>query len=351
MISNPNMKRTVALLLALVAILPACGDDDSGDGGTEAEAEASGSDTTSGPDATSAPAGGHSSGAAGGPVTVEHSFGTTVVEGVPERIVSLDGQWTDVMVALEAPLVGAATDPDVDGGRYPWQDGIPEGVEPIEVTDAVPVEAVAALRPDLVVVSWAATDEATYDLLSQVAPTIPMLGDAPVDRWQDMAAVAGDVLGRPDEAAALVDEVDQLLADVAAELPGLEGRTYAMANYVPGDKVYVVADPEDGAATFFRQLGVEIDPELLDMAESGSRDRLELSLEQVGLLDADLLVLLTNGADPAEIPGYESLPAVRSGAVAVLDLAEVVGLSTPSPLSIPYSLDAMRPALEALAAA
>jgi iron complex transport system substrate-binding protein len=344
------MKRTVALLLALVTLLPACGgDDDSGDGGVEAEA--SGGETTNGADTTSAPAGGHSSGEVGGPITVEHSYGTTVVEGVPERIVSLDGQWTDVLVALDAPLVGAATDPTVDGGRYPWQDGIPEDVESIEVTDAIPVEAVAALQPDLIVVTWAVTEQATYDLLSQVAPTIPMLGDAPVDRWQDIAAVAGDVLGRPDEGAALVDEVDRLIAEVTAELPGLEGRTYAMANYVPGDKIYVVADPDDGASTFFRQMGIEIDPELVDMAESGSRDRLELSLEQVGLLDSDLLVLLTNGVDPAEIPGYESLPAVRSGAVAVLDLAEVVGLNTPSPLSIPYSLDAVRPALEALAAA
>jgi iron complex transport system substrate-binding protein len=40
---------------------------------------------------------------------------------------------------------------------------------------------------------------------------------------------------------------------------------------------------------------------------------------------------------------------VRDGAVAVLDLAAVSGLNTPTPLSIPYSLEQIRPALEAAA--
>jgi iron complex transport system substrate-binding protein len=58
---------------------------------------------------------------------------------------------------------------------------------------------------------------------------------------------------------------------------------------------------------------------------------------------------LTNGAEPAEIPGYDARPAVQDGAVAVLDLAAVTGLNTPTPLSIPYSLERIRPALEAAA--
>ena len=323
------MKRMACLFLALVVGVGACGGEgDSGDAGAD----------------------GGAGGDAGGPVTVEHAYGSTTVDGVPERIVALDGQWTDVLVALDAPLVGAATDPTVEGGRYPWQDVIPDEVEPIEVTDAIPIEAVAALRPDLIVVSWAVTEEETYDLLSDIAPTIPRLGEAEVDAWQDMAAVAGEVLDRPDEADALVEDAERLTADVRSELPGLDGRTFAMANYVPGDAIYVVADPEDGASTFFRQLGIEVDPDLVTRAD-GASGRVELSLEQVGLLDSDLLILLTNGVDPAEIPGYDLLPAVRSGAVAVLDLPTVAGLNTPSPLSIPYSLEAIRPALDAAAAA
>jgi iron complex transport system substrate-binding protein len=298
-------------------------------------------------------AGGSAAGDAGGSpaaeaVTVEHRYGTTTLDAPPTRIVSLDTQWTDVLVALDAPLVGAALDPAVDGGRYPWQDGIPATVEPVTVTDAIPYEAVAALEPDLIVITWAATGQADYDLLSEIAPTIPLLGDEEVDAWQDIAAVAGEVLGAADEAQALVDDADRRSADLRAALPGLDGRTYAMANYVPGDAIYVIADPDDGAAALFAQVGLQIDPDLFAIAD-GASGRAELSLEQVGELDADLLLLLTNGADPAEIPGYGGLPAVQSGAVAMLDLPTAVGLNTPTPLSVPYSLDAIRPALEVAA--
>ena len=40
------------------------------------------------------------------------------------RIVSLDTQWTDVLVAMDGPLAAAAMDPRLEGGRYPWQDTI-----------------------------------------------------------------------------------------------------------------------------------------------------------------------------------------------------------------------------------
>jgi len=313
----------VAVLVAVAMALAACGGGGSDDGATSPTGE--------------------------GAVTVEHRYGTTTIEGRPERIVSLDTQWTDVLVSLDAPLVGAGLDPQVETGRYPWQDVVPDDVEPITITDTnVPFEAITELRPDLIVITFYAQNESNYERLSQIAPTIPLLGEEEVDAWQDIAATAGRVLGVEQEVAALVDEADQRSADVLRELPGLDGRTYALANYVPGDALYVVADPEDGAGRFFSQLGLEIDPDLLAIAD-GEAGRATLSLERVDELDADLLVLFTNGADPEEIPGYDELPAVRAGAVAVLDLPAVTGLNTPTPLSIPYSLERIRPALDAAA--
>jgi iron complex transport system substrate-binding protein len=199
------------------------------------------------------------------------------------------------------------------------------------------------------VVTWLVVDEPTYEQLSAIAPTIPSLGDAEVDTWQDMARAAGSFLGAEAEAAALVEEVDGAVAAVAEELPGLAGRTVALANYVPGDAIYVVADPDDGANVLFAQLGLAITPTVLEAAGDDPSGRVQLSLEQTGLLDADLLVLLTNGAAPQDIPGYAALPAVATGAVAVLEYADVVGLNTPTPLSVPYALDLIRPALEAAA--
>ena len=185
-------------------------------------------------------------------------------------------------------------------------------------------------------------------LLAEIAPTIGLLGEQQVDDWQAQLDVIADVTGRHDEAAAVRDRVDELVAGAVADLPGLAGRTYALVNYVEGDGLfYVVADPEDGASQLFYDLGMEIDPELLAI-EPGAFGRIELSFENVGLLEADMLIVFAQTGDPADVPGWATLPSVESGAVVTLDFAGVVGLNTPTPLSIPYSLELVRPTLETI---
>jgi iron complex transport system substrate-binding protein len=73
-------------------------------------------------------------------------------------------------------------------------------------------------------------------------------------------------------------------------------------------------------------------------------------LEQVELLDSDVLVILANDGDPEDLPGYTDLPAVTSGAVSEMAFGTVVGLNTPTPLSVPFVLDELLPTLEAAAA-
>jgi iron complex transport system substrate-binding protein len=283
-----------------------------------------------------------------GTVGVDHRYGTTEVPVRPGRIVSLDTQWTDVLLALDAPPIGYLADPNVEGD-LPWRGDRLADVTALEATDVLPYEQVAALHPDLIVVTYLATERADYERLSAIAPTIPLLGDSDqVNSWQDIARVAGTVLDVPDAAEALIDEVDGEVAALAGELPGLAGKTYALVSFVRGDAFYVVADPDDGANVVFAQLGLAISPTILDAGDDVA-GRVELSLEQASLLDADVLLLFTNGAEPTDISGYDQLPAVTSGAVAVLDYADVAGLNTPTPLSVPYALDLVRPALEAAA--
>lgn len=328
------MNRRVLLpLAAAVLLLVACGDDET-------------PITEAGATATTAPA------AEGGATTIEHAFGTTTLEAVPERIVTLGSQWSGALLALGTTPVAYGADPYAgDDGVLPWETSLLESSEAIEVPASgdLPLEAIAAQRPDLILVTFLVTDQAGYDDLAAIAPTIGALGERQVDTWQDMTTVAGQVLGLEEEAAAVIADVEGDLADLAADLPGLAGRTFALANFLPGDSIYVVTDEEDGSSLFFQALGMVLDPELV-AAGDGAAGRTQLSLEQAALLDADLLVLFTNGADPSELPGYDQLPAVVDGAVAVLDYESVVALNTPSADSILHVLDLVRPALEAAAA-
>ncbi len=340
--SSRRTRRIGAFAVVAGLTLAACGSDD-------AAVDPAGSappTTDAAPGDTRSPTSDARDEAGAWPVTVEHVFGETTIDAEPQRIVSLDVQWSDVLTALDAPLVAAADDMST-GEFFPWQEL--DGVDKLSAQNGtIPIEAVAAARPDLIVASWVAADDGIYEQLSAIAPTIPLLGSSGVDQWQQIATTAGALLGMPDEAEQLITDSDEYVAALAADLPGLQGKTYVLANYVPGDAIYVVADPDDGAAQLFAALGMSIDPDISEM-EGAEIGRVNLSLENIGALDADLLMILTNGADTSQIPGYDALPAVQSGAVAVLELAPVSGLNTPTPLSIPYSLDDIRPALEAAA--
>lgn len=282
-------------------------------------------------------------------MTVEHRFGTTEIDAVPERVVTVDVQWTDVMMAMDVDPVGYTVDSFMPESGVPWQD-LPAEAEALSVDDGVPIEQIAELAPDLIVGTFSISDEDVYGQLSEIAPTIATLDEEQVTPWQDLVRTAGDVLADPDQAEEIIDSVDSRVADVAQELPGLEGRTFALAQYIVGDSMYIVADENDGSSTFFEQLGMTMYPPVREQGEETGDTRIQVSPERSDLLRSDLLTFLVNGGDEndlRDIAGFDRLP----GTVAVLDYPTIVGLNTPSPLSIPYALERMRPHLEEAAAA
>lgn len=307
----------------LVAGLAACGTDDSA-------ADTAGSDTLA------------------QPVTVKHRFGETTVTTVPKRIVTIDLQWTDVMLAMGVEPVGYTVDSFMPDKKVPWQK-VPEDATALPLDDGVPVEQILALNPDLVLGSFSLTDEETYTLLSDRVPTIAGPPDGAVTSWQDMVRTAGRILDEPDRAEQVVSSVDDKVAATAKDLPGLKGRTFALAQYIVGDSMYIVADEKDGSSVFFQQLGMTLYPPVVAARGTSAEARVNVSTERADLLRADLLAFLVNGGDESDlrdIPGFDQLP----GTVAVVDYPTAVGLNTPSPLSIPYALDKMVPYLRKAAA-
>ncbi|MUL44321.1 ABC transporter substrate-binding protein [Streptomonospora sp. PA3] len=278
------------------------------------------------------------------PVKVEHRFGTTEIGAVPQRVVTVDLQWTDVMLAMGVDPVGYTVDPLMPESGVPWQE-MPAGAEPLQVADGLPIERIASLEPDLIVGAHSIPDRKTYRLLSEIAPTVPTLDERQVTPWQDLVELAGKVLDDPGTARDVVDSVDQEVAQAAEDLPGLEGRTFALAQYVVGDGMYIVADGQDGSSVFFQQLEMEMYPPVKRRGEETGEQRIAVSTERADLLRADFLAFLVNGGDEgdlADIPGFDRLP----GTVAVLDYPSIVALNTPTPLSVPHALDTLRPHLE-----
>ncbi|MFD1811228.1 ABC transporter substrate-binding protein [Rhodococcus gannanensis] len=294
---------------------------------------------------------------AGEPVTVEHTYGTTTVDGTPTRIVAGTSQWVDALLefGIQPVAYHSAAERGDERGLFPWQSDVATDAVELEASAtamSLPVEQIAAQNPDLILGSYTVTSQSDFDKLSQIAPTLPALGDAQVDQWEEQVAVLGDILGQPERADQIIADANAEIDALADRLPGLQGKTAALAQYMfSTNQIIVVADPDDGASSVFERLGMSVPQALVDEA-GATGGRLTLSPERVDALTADLVVMLPNGGTAEQLnalPGFADLPAVREGGLAVVDYPTVVGFNTPSATSVLYSLDRITPQLEAVA--
>ncbi|MGA9870963.1 MAG: ABC transporter substrate-binding protein [Rhodococcus sp. (in: high G+C Gram-positive bacteria)] len=288
-------------------------------------------------------------------VTVEHVAGETTIEGVPQRIVAIGSQWLDALAEFDVEPVGyySAGAMGDDRGLYPWQQDVSTEAQSFDVasTEAgatVPTEEIAALEPDLILVSGV-RDVTPFTALSSIAPVV-LPKAAKVETWQSQTTTLGRILGREDDAARIIAEGNMFTDQVKEEHPGLAGKTAVLSQYiVANQQLAVVVDPEDGASSVFSSLGMTLPADLVALPDV-KNGRLMLSPERVEVLTADLAIVLPNGGtreDLDALPGFGSLPSVRSGALSVVDYATVVGFNTPSKASVTYSLGRIEPQLDA----
>jgi len=210
------VRRILSICVALLATLTvtACGDDDN-----------QAASASSAPEATR---------------TVRHAMGTATITGTPKRVVVLDTGELDSAVALGVKPVGAVE--AIAGAGLPAYLGdAAEGVELVGTIEQPNVEAIAALRPDLIL-SSKTRHEAIYDQLSRVAPTV--FSETVGVTWKENFALHGQALGRTAETRRLQDEYREKAKALQADLPavppsmsvvrsvGDEVRIYLRANFL-----------------------------------------------------------------------------------------------------------------------
>ena len=324
--------RTTAAALAVTAgltfSLVACSSDD--DSSTD-----TGSSSSSGDDQSET-------------VSVDHLMGSTDVPVNLEKIVSFSPAFTDAFAALDRPV-------DVEYRAAGYDTDVPWTAEPAgdnETYDAAAdgisavTENIAAADPDVIFAGFL-PDQETYDKLSEIAPTVAVVGDNPsTDDWRKATEIAGEVLDRSGDATKLVDEADTAISDARRNHPALEGATAAFGQ-ASAQGVGVVTADQDPANVFLTDLGMVIPDEI--KAASADGTRAFISEENTDLLNTDFLAMWNAGADPATaVKGWNELKAVKDGSSITLGTVEAFSLSQPSILSVPWLLDQLEPQFTAL---
>lgn len=335
----------IALALAALLTLAACG-------GPEAAPEPAGSEpapTQAETSAAETPAGD-----SGFPIIIEHALGTTVIEEMPERVATVQWANHEVPLALGVVPVGmaAANFGDDDGnGMLPWvEEKLDElGAEPpvlFDETDGIDFEAVSDTNPDVILAGYSGLTQEDYDTLSLIAPVVAYPEGPWATSWRDLILVNSTGMGMADEGERLLADLEQEIADKAAEHPQLEGKATMFLTHVDPTDLSQVSfyTAHDTRAAFFEDLGLATPQSVAEASEGEAQFAATVSAEQVDIFD-DVEIIVTYGGEDlvATLEGdplLSQMPAVANGAIVALPGSDPLGTAAnPTPLAISWVLD------------
>jgi iron complex transport system substrate-binding protein len=288
------------------------------------------------------------------PARVEHKFGTTTVPAKPRRIVVVGLTEQDTVLALGyKPIATTEWYGDQPYAVWPWARAALGDSKPtvLQNEDGFEFERIAALRPDLILGVNSGMKREDYDKLSQLAPTIAA-GRGSTEwfsPWDEQVALIASALGVPRKGRALVEDIKDDYAKVAAAHPEFRGKTATFSqNGFYSGLIYVY--PDGLNTDFLTMLGFEINPKLTPLVENPG-EQVGISEERMDVLEADVIVFATEKpSDVAalkKVPTFEKLAAVSEHRAVYTDATLAGALYFISPLSLPYVLDRLTPQLEA----
>ena len=249
------------------------------------------------------------------PRTVRHAMGETRVERAPARVVTLDTGELDTMVELGIKPVGVV-DYGADGLPTYFDPAEIEGVEVIGAIDEPNLEAIARLRPDLIV-SSKLRHERLYPQLSQIAPTV--FAERPGVAWKRNFDLLAQAVGREKQAAATVERYERRVAELNEKL--LAPRPAVSVTRIMADGRIRLYQRANFLGLLLTDLGFPRPP-----AQNVDDFAAEVSMEQLDQADGDAIVVAVfdatkNAHDDAVLasPVWGQLAAVKSGQVHTVD--------------------------------
>ncbi|WP_425264104.1 ABC transporter substrate-binding protein [Streptomyces silaceus] len=250
--------------------------------------------------------------------TVKTAMGDVQVPVSPKRVVVLDTAELDSAITLGVKPIGS-THVEASSGflGYLPKDKV-SGIEDVGEMMNPNMEAIAALKPDLILTSKI-RHAAKYDQLKKIAPTV--MTETTGYPWKENFQVHAEALGRQDEAKKTVADYTAHAKKVTEAIGGPAKAAQTKVNvlrFMEGADIRLYGE-QSYIATLLKDVGLGRAPISAKAKDGFSYD---LSPEKIDLADTDVIFRSTYG-DPKKAKEtqtvdsslWKNMKAVKSGNV------------------------------------
>lgn len=252
--------------------------------------------------------------------TIEHAMGSTEITGTPKKVVILTNEGTEALLSLGIKPVGAVQSWLGD----PWYEHIAsemEGVEVVGTESEVNIEAIAALKPDLIIGNKL-RQEKIYEQLKAIAPTVyseTLRGD-----WQENFKLYAKALNKEEEGQKVIDEFEARITELKETAGDKLNQEVSVVRFMAGLTRVYYTDTFSGV--IFDKLGIKHSSSVQELFADNPDDLFvrEVGKEVIPQMDADILFYFTY-APPGDTeatkteeewtndPLWKNLEAVKAG--------------------------------------
>lgn len=260
------------------------------------------------------------------PVTVSIDDKEITVENKPENILPMSLETAEIVLALTDASDVVATTKGIDDPLLSTQTEAGKDIEHrIGAATNIDPEEIISYDTDLLVMTkMYGQEEDAEDILAQF--DTPILSFDPfvtVEKFQAAVEVVGEAIGKKDKAVEVVEEMNEEIEEIQADIPEDESPTVLVLSEVGGDMGPFMLGPTNISYDLVKLAGATPAADIIDMERSGPAE-----IEQVLKVDPDYIILLDFFGKSEKSfdklmndPGWNTLQAVQDDKV-LLDEAK-----------------------------
>lgn len=234
----------------------------------------------------------------------------------PKKIVDLSGN-SDILSILGYKVAGTANSDAYDYTKFPtYLEDTLEGAQILgySMQDAMDVEAIMNLEPDLIVIST--VQEKMYDQLSEIAPTVMIQLEAL--NWKEDVKALAKVFNREDVANTWLENYDKKANEAGDTIKKEFGDDTSYLSFLASGGQFYIFDGAGFGSVLYEDMSLS---KPVGMPEQTDISLPVVTYEGLAKIEADYIFLIGTDEDVKlleENAIWNGLPAVKEGKVVKL---------------------------------